>query len=104
MSFIRIIKNLIICWIKIPLILYKKDFVFADRYIYGYVLEPLSVKYYGSKKMALKLISLFPKPELIIYLEISKEKSIERKNDLTHDQLKTLEKSFNELSLNLKIL
>ena len=49
--------------------------------------------------MALKLISLFPKPELIIYLEISKEKSIERKNDLTHDQLKTLEKSFNELSL-----
>ena len=24
MSFIRIIKNLIICWIKIPLILYKK--------------------------------------------------------------------------------
>lgn len=101
-SFFRIIKNLIKCWIFIPLDSFRLNYLFGDRYIYGYFTEPIPLKFYLSKRFSLNLISLFPKPNKIFYIEINEEQSKLRKNELNMDQMKVVRSNIENLSKELK--
>jgi len=98
LSIFRVIKNLLISWFFIPFNSFKSKYLFGDRYVYGYYTEPIPLKFYLGKKLSLKLISLFPKPHKIFYLEINEEMSKHRKDELNMTQIQTVRENIENLS------
>jgi len=98
LSILRVIKNLFISWFLIPLNSFRSKYLFGDRYVYGYYTEPIPLKFYLGNMLSLVLISLFPKPHKIFYLEINEELSKYRKDELNISQIQTVRDNIEYLS------
>lgn len=71
--------------------------------MYNYYLDPQSLEYYSSKKVAKYFIEkVLIKPNLIFYLKATSNSILSRKNELTMEQIEYFNK--NALDLNLKNL
>jgi len=97
LSVFRVIKNLLISWLLVPFNSFRSNYLFGDRYIYGYYVEPIPLKFYLSEKLSLMLISLFPKPQKIFYLEINEEVSKHRKDELNMDQIQIVRENIDNI-------
>lgn len=57
--------------------------VVADRYFYGYLVQPRALRFHGPKAMAAIATRLVPRPDLIVNLAAPPEVIRERKAELT---------------------
>lgn len=95
-----------ICKLKFKKWTNENKIIIGDRFLYNYFLDPLSLKYYSSKKLAKFFIeNILIKPDLIIFLKATSETIMKRKNELSKKQIENFNKLSYELNLtNLKIV
>jgi len=66
--------------------------VVADRWIYGYVVQPAALRFYGPSWLALAALRVLPRPNLVVNLSATPEVIRSRKQELTlHDIARELE-------------
>ena len=93
----------IICKVKFYKWNKEKKLIIGDRFLYNYYLDPQSLEYYSSKKVAKYFIEkVLLKPNLIFYLKATSNSILSRKNELTREQIEYFNK--NALDLNFKNL
>lgn len=88
-SLVRLFRNLIRAWWGIH-ILYRgfRGVIFGDRYLYNYLMDPASVRYFGSPDLAAKTLLLAPRPDLIFVLETPAEVILQRKQELSPEEIR----------------
>ena len=93
----------IICKVKFYKWNKEKKLIIGDRFLYNYYLDPQSLEYYSSKKVAKYFIEKVRlKPNLIFYLKATSNSILSRKNELTMEQIEYFNK--NALDLDFKNL
>lgn len=93
----------IICKVKFYKWNKEKKLIIGDRFLYNYYLDPQSLEYYSSKKVAKYFIEkVLLKPNLIFYLKATSNSILSRKNELTMEQIEYFNK--NALDLDFKNL
>ena len=93
----------IICKVKFYKWNKDKKLIIGDRFLYNYYLDPQSLEYYSSKKVAKYFIEkVLLKPNLIFYLKATSNSILSRKNELTKEQIEYFNK--NALDLDFKNL
>ncbi|MFV2069617.1 MAG: phosphotransferase, partial [Pirellulales bacterium] len=84
---LRIGRNLMRAWIAyfraIRPAVRSGSVVVGDRWLYGYVAQPLALKFYGPKWVARLMLRLMPQPDLVVVLEAPAEVIRERKAELS---------------------
>jgi thymidylate kinase len=66
--------------------------VVADRWIYGYVVQPVALRFYGPSWLAVAALRFLPRPHLVVNLSAAPEVIRSRKQELTlHDIARELE-------------
>jgi len=92
LGWLRLGRNLIRFWIAYvvhvrPLI---RDgaLVIGDRWWYGYIGQPFSLRFYGPQELAIRSEPLFPKPDLVIDLKAPTEVIASRKPELTSSEIR----------------
>ncbi|HLT97304.1 MAG TPA: hypothetical protein VK070_11010 [Acidimicrobiia bacterium] len=61
--------------------------VVGDRWSYGYIVQPVSLGFFGPEPLARLALRLMPKPDLLVALEAPVEVIRERKQELTEDEI-----------------
>lgn len=83
-SVLRLGRNWIRAWWGILLSRRKcRGVLFGDRYLYNYLLDPVSVCYFGPSRLAAWLLRWAPQPDLIFVLDAPPETILQRKQELT---------------------
>lgn len=76
----------------------EKKLIIGDRFLYNYYLDPQSIEYYSSEKVAKYFIEkVLLKPDIIFYLKTTSNIILSRKNELTKEQIEY----YNNNALNL---
>lgn len=92
LSIARLTKNLLraqlVWWLRLRSLRDRGYLVLVDRYFYNYYLDPVSVKYYGPRRVLDALGRLFPKPEIVITLSAPPEVLLRRKQELTGTEIR----------------
>jgi len=79
---------------------FKNRVTIGDRYIYGYYIQPSSVKYFFSEQIAKIIVTkLIKQPDFVFCLNLLPEEIIKRKNELTINQIKNEYLKIEELNL-----
>jgi thymidylate kinase len=77
----------------------QKKIIIGDRFLYNYYLDPESLEYYSSKRIAKFFIEkVLLKPNLIFYLRATTNNILNRKNELGEDEIKCFNKNALELN------
>jgi hypothetical protein len=61
--------------------------VVGDRWMYGYLVQPTAVKFYGPELLARTIVRLLPRPDLIVNLSAPAPVIRARKQELTLSQI-----------------
>jgi len=61
--------------------------VVGDRWMYGYLVQPYALKFYGPNVLARAIVRLLPRPDLIVNLSAPPHLIRERKQELTLSQI-----------------
>lgn len=61
--------------------------VVGDRWLYGYLAQPLSLRFYGPRWVARLALALTPSPDLVVLLEAPFDVINARKSELTRDEV-----------------
>jgi len=61
--------------------------VVGDRWMYGYVVQPDALRFYGPSWLAVAALRLLPRPHLVVNLSASPEVINSRKQELTLDDI-----------------
>ena len=70
----------------------RRGTLVGDRWIYGYVVQPGALRFYGPAWLAVAVLRLLPRPHLVVNLSASPELIRSRKQELTlHDIARELE-------------
>lgn len=89
---LRLLRNFILFWFgylaSIGPTLRSGDNVVGDRWAYGYLVQPTSLKFSGPDWLARIAIRALPKPDVVINLEAAPETVRRRKPELTLDEIK----------------
>ncbi len=92
LSIIRLLKNLGLAWLgwffRVLPAVRKGRLVVLDRFIANYWLDPASVRYSGSSNFLRVVLTLFPKPDVLIALDADPEILRSRKGELTIEQIR----------------
>ena len=84
---LRIGRNLIRAWISYVLAIRPAvrlgSIVVGDRWLYGYAVQPLALKFYGPEWVARLMLRLMPQPDLVMVLDAPPEVIRERKAELS---------------------
>ena len=59
----------------------------GDRWIYGYLVQPRALRFYGPRWAAEAAIRLVPPPDLVVNLSAPAEVVLARKQELTPEQV-----------------
>jgi thymidylate kinase len=62
--------------------------VIGDRWWYGYIAQPFSLRFYGPHWLATRSTAFFPQPELVIDLKAPVEVIASRKSELTRTEIR----------------
>ncbi len=91
LSAARLFKNLFLAnlayRVRVRPLLRRNALVLVDRYLYNYLLDPVSVKYYGPAWLLERVQRLFPRPELVVVLKAPVEVLRARKQELSPHEL-----------------
>jgi len=66
----------------------RGSLVVADRWAYGYVVQPFALKYYGPRWLAVRMLRALPQPDLVVNLTAPSDVIRARKQELTLDQIR----------------
>lgn len=87
LSILRLLKNLIrvrlAWWRSLRPLLRRGGLVMLDRYYFNYYLDPVSVKFFASKRWLDRLCRFFPRPDYVILLRPPMEVLTRRKQELS---------------------
>ena len=67
--------------------LLRRRLVIGDRYLFNYVLDPLSVRYHGPDWLVRWALRLVPRPDLVLCLEAPPEEIYRRKPELSVEEI-----------------
>lgn len=88
---LRIFKSLLVFWAgylrRIRPALRRGCLVVADRWAYGYLAQPWSLGYDGPAWLARLVVRVMPAPEVVVLLEAPVDVILERKTELSADQI-----------------
>ena len=91
LSVLRLLRNITRAqlgyWIRIRPALKKGAIIFGDRYLFNYILDPVSVRFYASQRWIRWLMPMIPQPDIIISLVAAPETIHARKPELNVDEI-----------------
>jgi thymidylate kinase len=91
MGWLRLARSTVVFWlaylIRIRPALERGTLVVADRWSYGYVAQPLALRYFGPARLAAAMVSMTPRPDLVAVLAAPADVIHERKGELTLEQI-----------------
>lgn len=91
LGWLRLGRNLIRFWlaylVHVRPLVRQGTLVIGDRWCYGYVGQPFSLRFYGPHELAKRAADLFPKPDLVIDLKAPAEVIASRKSELTNSEI-----------------
>lgn len=89
---LRLLRNFILFWsgylASVGPTLRSGDNVVGDRWAYGYLVQPTSLKFSGPEWLARLAIRALPKPDVVVNLEATPETVRRRKPELTLDEIR----------------
>lgn len=92
LGWLRLGRNLIRFWlayaVHIRPLVREGALVIGDRWWYGYIGQPFSLRFYGPQQLAMRSEPLFPRPDLVIDLKAPSEVIESRKPELTRDEIR----------------
>ena len=87
LGLLRIGRNLVRAWISYVMSIRPAvrsgSVVVGDRWLYGYVVQPLALKFYGPEWVAEIILRLMPQPDLVVILDAPAEVIRGRKAELS---------------------
>jgi len=93
LGWVRILRNLVRFWVgyvlRVRPAVRRGMLVVADRWAYGYLVQPTALRFYGPRWMADRLVALFPHPDLVANLTALPEIILTRKAELSIEQIRT---------------
>jgi len=93
LGWVRILRNLVRFWagyiLRVRPAVRRGMLVVADRWGYGYLVQPTALKFYGPDWMADRVVALFPHPDLVANLTAPPEIILARKAELSLEQIRT---------------
>jgi hypothetical protein len=91
LGWVRIIRNLVRFWagylVRVRPALSAGRLVVADRWAYGYLVQPAALKFYGPAWLARLVLRLLPQPDLVANLTAPVEVIRSRKQELTPTEI-----------------
>ena len=100
-GWIRLLRTIALFWlgylIRIRPILRENGLVVADRWAYGYVVQPEAVKFYGPESLARSALRILPKPTLVVIADAPVDVVFDRKQELTKDQIRSELEKWNSI-------
>jgi thymidylate kinase len=88
---LRLLRNFILFWFgyltSVGPTLRSGDDVVGDRWAYGYLVQPTSLKFSGPDWLARFAIWALPKPDVVVNLEATPETVRNRKPELTLEEI-----------------
>jgi Glycosyltransferase len=90
-SLLRLLRNAVRAqlgyWTRIKPALKKGNIIFGDRYLFNYILDPVSVRFYANQRWIRWLIPVIPTPDIIVSLVATPEIIHARKPELNVDEI-----------------
>jgi thymidylate kinase len=77
-------------WMHLFPELVRDRFIIGDKYVYPYLYDPNSVKYYGPKILVSLFLNAIPSPDIIFCLQASPNNILKRKKELNRDQIEQI--------------
>lgn len=65
-----------------------RGLLIGDRYLYNYLLDPVSVRYFGPASWVRRALRWAPRPDLIFVLETPPEVILQRKRELSPEEIR----------------
>jgi hypothetical protein len=91
LGLVRLVRNLVRFWVaylaRIRPETRRGTLVIGDRWCYGYVAQPTSLRFYGPAWLGSLAVRLMPHPDVIINLMAAPEVIYERKAELSVEQI-----------------
>lgn len=100
LSVARLLRNVARAWGSMTLS--RREFrgiLLGDRYLYNYLLDPASVRYFGPPGLAEWALRWAPQPDLIFVLETPPELIFQRKQELSMEEIRTQTETLQNLPL-----
>ena len=90
-GWLRLFYNLALFWtgylLKVRPVLGRDGLVVADRWAYGYLVQPESLRFYGPTWLATSVLKMFPRPHVVVVAHAPLETVYSRKSELTPDEI-----------------
>jgi thymidylate kinase len=87
LGWIRLLRNAVRCWAgylgTIRPALKRDCLVIGDRWMYGYLVQPESLRFQGPEWLARMVLRLLPQPDMVVNLAAPPQVIRERKQELT---------------------
>jgi hypothetical protein len=91
LGWVRLLRNLVRFWagylVSVRPAVRNGSLVVGDRWAYGYVVQPLALKFYGPPGLARLAVRLLPQPNLVANLTAPVETIHARKQELTPGEI-----------------
>lgn len=91
LGWLRLMRNAVTAWIgyltAIRPTVARGELVVADRWLYGYVVQPRPLRYGGPEWLARVTIALLPTPDVVINLTAPVDVIHSRKNELSKEEI-----------------
>jgi thymidylate kinase len=93
LGWIRLLRNAARCWItyvaRIAPAMRRGTLVVGDRWLYGYLVQPHALRYYGPRILAGAVVRLLPRPDLVVNLHAPPSLIHARKQELSLQHIET---------------
>ena len=90
-GWLRLLRNGVRCWMgylgTVRPWVRKNRLVVGDRWLYGYIVQPYALKFYGPDWFARAIVGLLPRPHLVANLSAPPSVIHARKKELTLEQI-----------------
>jgi thymidylate kinase len=90
-GWVRLARNVARSWIghlaRVRPAVRRGSLVVGDRWLYGYVVQPRALAYYGPRQLVHAAMRMLPRPDLIVNLSAPPELINARKQELTFAQI-----------------
>lgn len=93
MGWVRLLKHVVICWlghwVTVRPAVRAGALVVADRWTYGYLVQPAALRYWGPAWLVALSLRLLPTPNLVVNLTAPAEVISSRKQELSEAVIET---------------